>query len=252
MALFTDQNSTTIEDLRKHESGVLDLAASEGVDLSAKLQLAYEEVGLELSSFLQRRGGGIQGPDHSLTNVVTTDGLRHWCVLQTLAALYRDLYSNQLNDRYRAKWQEYEKRALTASEKLFEYGVGVVAIPIARAHKPILSIASAPGAPAATYYMASSWVGSQGVEGSASDVAVIELTAELTVTVDAGEAVSHAGFWNVYAGRSPFEMRLQNAQAVPAGTTWTMPTTGLKNGRRAGSGQIPDYLVRQNRVLPRG
>ena len=252
MALFTDQHTTTIEDLRRHESGVIDLAGGEGVDLTAKLQLAYEEVGLELSSFLQRRGGGAQGPDHPLTNVVITDGLRNWCVLQTLAALYRDAYSNQLNDRYRAKWQEYEKRARTAAEKLFEYGVGVVATPIARGMKPGLSVTPALGAPAATYYISVSWVGAQGTEGSTSDVAVIDVDAELTVTVDAGEAVPHAASWNVYAGRSPFEMRLQNAQPIPAGATWTIPATGLVNGRPTGSGQIADYLIRQNRVLPRG
>jgi hypothetical protein len=157
-----------------------------------------------------------------------------------------------LNDRYRAKWQEYEKRARTAAEMLFEYGVGVVARPIARAMKPSLSIAPAPGAIAGAYYISASWVGQQSIEGTTSDVAVIDLSAELTATVHAGEAVPHALAWNVYAGRSPFEMRLQNAKPIPAGTLWMMPATGLVYGRLAGSGQIADYLVRQNRVLPRG
>jgi hypothetical protein len=252
MALFTDQNTTTIEDLRRHESGILDLAASEGIDLNAKLRLAYEEVSLELSLFLRRRAGGIHGPDHAVTNVVVTDGLRRWCALQTLSAIYRDTYSSQLNDRYRAKWQEYERAALRAAESLFEYGVGVVVTPIARGHKPSLSPAPAPGAPAGTYYVSSSWVGSQGVEGCASDVATIDLNTGFSVTVDAGEAVAHGLSWNVYAGRSPFEMLLQNLQPIPSGQTWTMPASGLIDGRMAGSGQVADYLVRQTRVLPRG
>jgi hypothetical protein len=102
------------------------------------------------------------------------------------------------------------------------------------------------------YYISVSWVGPQGAEGCASDVAVIDLSSGLTVTVDAGEAVLHGVSWNVYAGRSPFEMLLQNVQPISSGATWTMPASGLKAGRTAASGQIADYLVRQARVLPRG
>jgi hypothetical protein len=252
MALFTDQNATTIEDLRKHESRILDLAAGEGIDLSVKLQLAQEEVGLRLSRFLQRQEARTHGAGDTLTSVVVTEGLRRWCTLQTLTGVYRDAYSSQLNDRYRAKWQEYEKQAATAAENLFEFGVGVVANPIARPEKPTLSPLPAPGAPGGSYYVAVSWVNAQGVEGCASDPMAVDLSIGFTVIVDAGQAVLNGTSWNVYAGRSPFEMTLQNAQPIPSGSTWALPATGLINGRPPGTGQIADYLVRQRRVLPRG
>ncbi len=48
MALFTDGTITTLEDLAAHESGILELAAGEGIDLAAKLRIAQEDIGVEL------------------------------------------------------------------------------------------------------------------------------------------------------------------------------------------------------------
>ena len=54
MALYTDSPVFTIEDLAGHETGLLDTAGTEGIDLTTKIKLAIEEVGLQLLSALRR------------------------------------------------------------------------------------------------------------------------------------------------------------------------------------------------------
>jgi len=55
MALFTDSPVSSIEDLSAQDSQLLDVASAENIDVTRKLALAQEEVGLELSALLTRR-----------------------------------------------------------------------------------------------------------------------------------------------------------------------------------------------------
>jgi hypothetical protein len=50
MALFTDGTISTLEELRGYESGLYDVASIEGIDLSQKLVLAHQELGVELTA----------------------------------------------------------------------------------------------------------------------------------------------------------------------------------------------------------
>ena len=52
MALFTDGTISTLEELRGYESAVYDVASTERIDLSQKLVLAQQELGIELTSRL--------------------------------------------------------------------------------------------------------------------------------------------------------------------------------------------------------
>ena len=54
MALFTDGPASTIEDLAAQDSQVLNIASSEGIDLTVKLGLTHEMVGMELEELLRR------------------------------------------------------------------------------------------------------------------------------------------------------------------------------------------------------
>jgi hypothetical protein len=56
MALFTDGNIASIEDLKEYESAVLQAASIEGIDITAKLKLAQREIGFEIASFITRHG----------------------------------------------------------------------------------------------------------------------------------------------------------------------------------------------------
>ena len=53
MALFTDVIST-IQDLMVQDSSVLATAQAENIDLNQKLALAQQELGIELTTLLQR------------------------------------------------------------------------------------------------------------------------------------------------------------------------------------------------------
>jgi hypothetical protein len=252
MALFTDQDVATIGDLKRYESAVLDLASSEGVDLSTKLHLAHIEVGLKVAGFVQDNVTRLRCPDDPLNGVVVTDPLRHWSILHALSVLYRDLYSNQLNDRYLAKWQQYEKLAEAARSLFFEYGIGLATTPISRAGRPSLFMEASSTALPLTYYVATSWVGDQAAEGMGSDMVTADLEAGKTIRVEAGSPVPNAHSWNIYVGTSPFTLSLQNSTPLSPTSSWMLPVGGLISGRAPSQGQAADYIVRQRRLLRRG
>ncbi len=69
--------------------------------------------------------------------------MKRWHVLHTLAITYRDAFNNQLNDRYKAKFQEFKGLAVQARQQTFQFGVGLVNKPLPKASAP--SFGSAPG-----------------------------------------------------------------------------------------------------------
>ena len=50
----------TIEALREYESSILDVASTEGIDLTVKLNVAHREVGIELDRFFDRLGKNVR------------------------------------------------------------------------------------------------------------------------------------------------------------------------------------------------
>ena len=55
MALYTDGPPSSIEDLSAQDSQLLDVASTEGIDLTKKLALAHEQAGIEIEELLRRR-----------------------------------------------------------------------------------------------------------------------------------------------------------------------------------------------------
>ena len=130
MALFTDGIST-IQDLMSQDSSVLTTAQTENIDLNQKLTLAQQELGIELTTLLQRSNTydwqfWLQ-PDPQLNNIVVTPPLQLWHVFQTLALVYQDAYFNQLNDRYKGKRDQFQQLAKWAMDKLIQTGIGIAA-----------------------------------------------------------------------------------------------------------------------------
>jgi hypothetical protein len=127
MALFVDGEISSLQDLRSHETSILDLASSEGIDLGGKLQLAQNDLAIELAWFLERnqetvRWAGVQ-------QVVITEALRVWHTLHALELTYRDAANTQVTERYSAKLTLYAELARAARSRLFEGGVGLVSKP---------------------------------------------------------------------------------------------------------------------------
>src|SRR5438270_353581 len=96
--LFTDSPAITPQDLADHETVILDTASVEGINLTVKIALATDEVGLELQGRFPRPGPGLA--PLALNTVVVTPALRLWLIFHTLEIVYRDAFHNQLNDRY--------------------------------------------------------------------------------------------------------------------------------------------------------
>lgn len=244
MALFTDGTISIIEDLIAYESAILETAATEQIDLTIKLGLAQEELAIDLEAYLSGRDSTL-----GLGNVVVTEPLHKWHTFRALALVFRDAYHRQLNDRYRAKWAEYQKLGQWAWDALLEIGVGVTGDPIPRATKPVLSYAVGAAA-AATYFARVAWRNSDAEEGSPSDIAILTVPEANVLVVTPVSPPVQARSWNVYVGLSPTAQTLQNGAPLVVNEEWTEPVSGIRQGAALGTGQEPDYFLRPGpRVL---
>lgn len=247
MALFTDSPTIGIQDLADHETEVLDMAGSEGINLTVKILLAREELGLELLGSFQRMGlSGVQ-----LKNVVFTAPLRLWHIFRTLEIVYRDAYFSQLNDRYKAKWAEYKELGKWAADLLYQIGIGTVVGPIPEAHTPELSLVPGTMAPG-RYFVKISWKNTNGEEGSPSQLSSIDVLAGNVARVKATHRPPNGVSWNVYVGVKPEELFLQNNGPIDPASYWIAPSSGLQTEQPPGNGQEPTFLSNSPRILLRG
>jgi hypothetical protein len=252
--LFTDSPAITIENLANYETGILDTAATEGINLTVKISLAVNEVGLQLQSRFPPLGTANNAPNSWLTleNIVVTPAMKLWLIYHTLELVYRDAYFSQLNDRYQAKWSEYQSLSTTAAGQLFQIGVGTVPDPIPQPDRPALSLV--PGTlEAAKYFVEVGWVNSSGEEGAPSEMEGLDVPSGDTLQVRAINAPANAVSWNVYAGVAPDSLYLQNSIPLAPGASWIASSSGLNTtGRQPGDGQQPVYLSPTPRILLRG
>ncbi|MEO8131618.1 MAG: hypothetical protein ABJF23_21140 [Bryobacteraceae bacterium] len=251
MALFTDGNICTTEDLRQYESSILDVASTEGIELGAKLKLAQREIGVAITAFLLEHETGSRYA-RDLSSVVVTDALQQWLSLQSLALIYRDVYNVQNNDRYLGKWKEYERLADSASVLFFQVGVGITLDPVAQSGLPDCGSAGGGTLPLGTYYVSTAWQSALGNIGGPSEALPVTTNPGTLLTVRAVRPPVNAVGWFVYAGQSEDEIRRQNATALAIGDTWTLPVSGLGAGLDGTAGQAPDFYVTRNSALRRG
>ncbi len=265
--LLTDGNPNATEELRVYESAILAVANTEMIDLGAKLALGTEEIAQEVLDFLLDHTGADPqaawrlriGADLSaawrrktgVSDVVVTRQMKRWHAAHTLEIVYRDAFNNQLNDRYQAKFREYRELARAAREQSFHFGIGLSLNPIPQAPAPLFSAVAGP-IPATTFYAQASWVGTSGQEGTPSDLITYDLPAGGVPVVQMADPPAVASGFNVYLGLTPDGLALQNPSPIPVGQTFTVPGTGLIQGRQPGSGQAPDIYVSGAWMLRRG
>ena len=246
--LFTDSPAIAIEDLADHETVILDTASNEGINLTVKIGLATDEVGLQLQSRFPQLGL----VNFTLNSVVVTPALRLWLIFHTLEIVYRDAYHNQLNDRYKAKWDEYKNLSEFASGLLFRIGVGTVVDPIPQAAHPQLSLV--PGAlTAAKYFVQIAWRNANGEEGGPSEMTALDVTSGNTLQVSAVNSPPNGLSWNVYAGTTTDNLYRQNPAPLDGTASWMAPGSFLlTSGPQPGTGQPPTFLSPGPRILLRG
>src|SRR5689334_16859492 len=179
MALFNDGPVSSIEDLQGHDTQLLEVANTEGIDVTRKLTLAQEELSLELRVMLARISGPVELASTtsvpSLDHVVVTPPLKLWHTLRTLELVYRDAYNSQLNDRYAGKRDEYRSLAQWAYEKVVQNGIGMSQDPLPQAARPVLQAAAGSIADG-MYYVSTAWTNGAGEEGAASLPATIKVS----------------------------------------------------------------------------
>jgi len=246
MALFSDGCASDVADLRAYDAAIAEVAAAEGVALQAKLELAMQEIGVELEEFLLRTTGG----QAELSQVVVTPPLKQWHTLKTLALIYGDIHNSHVSRRFEGKWADYKMRARWAAESLFRIGVGLVSKPIPKAAAPQVRTVSGRLEPG-TYLIKVAWVNERGESGAPSEAAVWTLAAEGGLGVRAVHPPPAAAGFHVYAGVSEKELWQQTAAPQGPGTEW-VSSGPLGRGAPPTAGQEPERYVRNERILRRG
>jgi hypothetical protein len=259
MPLFTDGPPSSIEDLTAQDSQLLDVAGVEEIDVTRKLELAQDELALELEALLTRSSYVDQlswlAPQMDLGSVVVTPALKLWHTFRTLEMVYSDAYNCQLNDRYAGKRDQFHSRAKWAYDTLVAAGIGVASVPVPRAAIPAVTAAAAPAPgtplPNETYYATMAWVNSAGEDGACALPATIAISGSSLLVQPGGAPPKTAAGWNVYVGLGPDSMALQNGVPIAIGQTWLQPAP-LAAGRPPGPGQRPSYLKPVPRLIQRG
>jgi hypothetical protein len=254
MGLFTD-GIATIEDLAGQDSAILSTAQTENIDLSQKLALAQQDLGIEITTLLQRSNTydwqfWLQ-PDPQLNNIVVTPPLQLWHVFHTLNLVYQDVYFNQLNDRYKGKRDQFQQLGQWAMEKLIQTGLGIASDPLPQAAPPGLTSVSG-GQPSMTYYTAASWINVEGEEGQTSNPSCLAVADGNALVAQPVNPPSNATMWNAYVGLSTTTLTLQNDLPMALDQVWVQAAPVSPNGRGPCSGQVPNYLRALPRVIQRG
>jgi hypothetical protein len=246
MALLIDGSPSTIEELTAHDSQLLNVASSEGIDVTQKLELAQRTAALEVEGLLRTRGHRHVG----VTQVVVTPWLRMWHTYATLQLIYSDAYNSQLNDRYAGKRDQFRALASWAYDKLVQTGLGVADRPIPQAVQP--NVAMTAGAlPDDTYYVTMAWVNESGEEGAGA-VPTSITTSSSGFLVAPPAAPAAAIGWNVYVGPAPGTMVRQNDLLIAADQPWQQAGVPVTSGAKPGDGQAPSRVLTVPRILQRG
>jgi len=259
MALLHDGVISTVEDLRSYESDIQETALAEGLDVESKIRLAQVEIEAQLTASGQRPGNffladGMSSHETATSRstvrfdasqVVVTPPLKMWHTFQALSLFYRDANSRRASDRATAKWIEYKELGKWSADLLFQTGVGLVFSPVSRPTGIELSFSQS-SIDSLSLMARASWVAGER-EGAASSSRAVTTPTDHALSVEMPEPPPTATGWNVYVGTTGSELRLQNSTPIPLDTAWTMPPTGLTDGRPVGDGQSPDAY----RTIPR-
>ena len=138
MALFTDGALASIEDLRGHDTQLLNVATVEGIDVTRKLALAQEELGVELAGLLEQAmlSGQLAAPP-AIEQVVVTPPLKLWHIFRTLEMVLPGRIQ-QSTERpvcgeagsSTARWRSGR------TSRLMQSGLGIAADPVPQAATP--------------------------------------------------------------------------------------------------------------------
>ena len=255
MALFLDGPPSAIDDLVQQDSFLLKIAGTEGINVTNKLNLAYNELQIELTSIFGREAS-IYAPvlgEASLdtAHIAVTPALKLWHIYRSLELVYRDAYFNQLNDRYHGKWAEFQRLSLATRTLYIDTGAGLVIDPLPQPAHPIITFEAASQA-GGTAYFTITFVNAEGEESSPAVVVASAIPEGFVAIVGTGAPPSNAVGWNLYGGTSPETLSLQNSSPVTIGAICQFILPGVVSGVVPGTGQVPNLTRDLPRRIMRG
>jgi hypothetical protein len=258
MALFTDSDVVTLDDLLKFESSLIQVSSTHSIDVETKIRLAVDEIGDKiLLCLLQARAPEqwMVKTELGLSNIVVSSPLYRWLCFNSLARVYAEAYNVQLNTRFQGKWTEYQQQASQASNLVMASGVGVVTHPLPKPGLPTISVSQGTIAAPAIFVQVS-WTGSQNQESAPSRIAGAVLNGAAGLQISLSELGTdipqNASGWNVYAGTLQESLTLQTESPLGLDQSWEMPASGVSSGRKPGLGQSPDVNITFSKRLQRG
>ncbi len=255
MALFTDTAVVTIDDLLPIEATLVQVAASHGIDVDTKIDLAQNGISDKLMLWLLNSGAAdpqwLTRRVIGLSTVVVTPTLQRWICFESLARIYAEAYNAQLNTRYQGMWEEYKKEADEASNLFYLTGVGIVYNPLPKPAMPLISFQTG-NVPAQAMFIQTAWVDASGNESALSVENGAVLTANSSAAVAMAEgalgAPAAAAGWSVYGGSQSGDLTRQNVTPLAVGSTWDLPASGLQIGPPPIDGQLAAlYITLANR-----
>src|SRR5947209_11050379 len=229
MALFTDADVVTLEDLLQFETALVQVASPHGINVDTKINLSLSAiadrvllwllpVGASDPQWMRRRTVG-------LATVVVTPPVHRWICFDALSRFFAEAYNVQLNTRFQGKWTEYQAQAEDAERMVFGSGVGIVYTPLPRPALPLVSIGNG-SSPAQSLFVQTAWVDIRGDESAVSPVNGVILPGQSGIAVAMAEgalgAPSTAVGWNVYVSATDSRLTRQNDVPLQIGTTWSL------------------------------
>ncbi|MGH9582359.1 MAG: hypothetical protein ACRD4O_05440, partial [Bryobacteraceae bacterium] len=209
MALFTDPEVVTLDDLLLFENSIGQVASIHGIDVDAKIALATSEIAQRLRLWLLAQspyepkwpGSRANRKLLDLGTVVVTSALQRWLCTHSLAKVFAEAYNLQLNTRFQAKWAEYRQAAANSADIAFQAGLGIALNPLPKPPMPLLSVQTG-SLPAQSIFIQTTWADDKGNEGAPSDENSFALGDGSSVTVailaNTASIPAAAAGWNVY------------------------------------------------------
>lgn len=259
MALFTDPDVVTLDDLLQFESSLIQISTTHGIDVETKINLAINAISDKLMLWLLNSGASdpqfLQRRNLGLSTVVITPTLNRWICFDSLSRFFAEAYNVQLNTRFQGKWTEYQQQSQAASDMVFMSGLGIVYNPLPKPAMPVLTV-GAGSILAESFFVQTTWVDKYGNESAPGPVNGQLLPNLSSVTVMAvAESVRPpvaAVGWNVYANTTNANLVLQNAIPLELGSNWQLLSHGIISGIAPSGGQQPNFYIALTRRVLRG
>lgn len=259
MALFTDADIVSLDDLLQYENSLVQISSSHSIDVSTKINLSVGAIGDKLMLWLLKIGASdpqwLNRRLLGLSTVVVTPTLRRWICFDSLSRFFAEAYNVQLNTRFQGKWTEYEQQATEAADMVFLSGLGIVYSPLPQPMMPLASFQNTT-APEDALFIQTAWVDNQGDESALSPVNGLIINNESIVTVSMANGAqpvpTAATGWNVYAGTTSNSLSRQNAVPVAIGTVFALTATAVIDGSEPIGGQQPDFYITLSKQIQRG